>query len=136
MKILNLTQHTATAEQVEAGVQDMLAASLSGLKDALTFDAAPSAAEITERAEYIAELAAMYDLSQSDDDGGCEQYPTAAMIGGALWLMAPLARELRARGITPMFAFTRREVVESHGPDGAVTKTAVFRHTGFVEAIM
>lgn len=57
------------------------------------------------------------------------------MIGGALWLMAPLAAELRDRGIEPVFAFAVRDTEEQIQPDGSVRKVAVFRHTGFVQAI-
>jgi len=57
------------------------------------------------------------------------------MIGGALWLMAPLATELRARNIEPLFAFSQRESVELVAENGDVVKTNVFRHVGFVPAI-
>ena len=55
-----------------------------------------------------------------------------AMIGGAPFLMGPLERALISRGIFPAYAFSRREVVEKATADGEVTKTAVFRHEGFV----
>ena len=56
------------------------------------------------------------------------------MISGALWLMAPLADALRAQGVTPVYAFSRRESVERMDEHGQVLKTAVFRHIGFIEA--
>lgn len=128
--ILNLTQHPATPEQIAQGVADMPAAALQGLKALLTFDTLPDAQEIEDRAAAIAELAASVDLLGSDDADSSP--PHAAMIGGAGYLMPALERHLRGYGIEPLHAFTRREVVESVGADGAVTKTAVFRHAGWV----
>ena len=58
-----------------------------------------------------------------------------AMIGGALWLMAPLAEELKARNIQPVFAFSLRESSEIAMPDGSVRKTLVFRHVGWIPAL-
>jgi hypothetical protein len=122
MMILNLTQHPASADQIAAGVVDMTGPALAALKAALTFDAAPVGAEIKARAATIAEIAS------AAGGGDC----ASAMIGGAGYLMPALESALWARSIEPLHAFTRREVVESTGADGAVTKTAVFRHAGWV----
>jgi len=56
------------------------------------------------------------------------------MIGGAPWMMGPLVRALHAAGVVQcLAAFSRRESVERTDPaTGAVTKTAVFCHMGFV----
>lgn len=124
MRIINLTQHPSTPEQRAAGVFDMEGDKLAKLKRYLTFDNPPSENEIYSRAATIALLAV-----------GNKPCPDAAMIGGALWLMAPLARELRVQGITPLFAFSVRETEEQVQPDGSVRKTAVFRHAGFVPAV-
>ena len=43
-----------------------------------------------------------------------------------------LEEALMKRGIVPLYAFSRREVVETPLPDGSVKKTQVFRHLGFV----
>lgn len=126
--IINLTQHTATPDQT--GVVDLRGDELFALRDALTFDALPTAEEIHRRAEYIADLAVHNGLGEEDDP-----FPDAAMIGGAPYLMAPLTDALRARGITPLFAFTAREVEEQPQPDGSVRKVAVFRHRGWIEAL-
>jgi len=128
MKIINLTQHQATPEQVAAGVVEP--SNKRSIKDLLTFPASdaddpqgvPSAADIESAAEVLAMRAA--------DEGA-----THAMIGGAPFLMAPLERALRAEGITPLYAFSRRESVEEVQEDGSVTKTQVFRHLGFVPAV-
>ena len=130
LAIVNLTQHPATAEQKAAGVADLPAEQRAELQQLLTFDAPPTAEDISARAHDIAELACYNGLAEHDSI-----QPDAAMIGGALWLMAPLAEELRARGVKPVFAFTRREAEEQPQADGSVKKVAVFRHAGFVEAV-
>ena len=119
MKTVNLTMHPASAEQISAGVVN-LDEGLEGVKRALQFETPPSSEDITARAEFIAGAAVGHK---------------SAMIGGALWLMAPLATELRTRNIKPLFAFSQRESVETVAADGSVVKTNVFRHVGFVPAI-
>ena len=122
--IVNLTQHAASADQIEAGVIDMVGKDLESLKALLTFDDLPSAAEIDRRAREITRLA---------KDALFGQPERKAMIGGALWLMAPLTFYLEAAGINPVFAFSKRESVE-RVVDGKTVKTNVFKHVGFVEA--
>ena len=122
--ILNITQHAASAEQIEAGVIDFVGKDLESLKALLTFKDIPSAAEIDRRAREITRLA---------KDALFGQPERKAMIGGALWLMAPLSFYLKAAGISPVFAFSKRESVEKV-IDGKTVKTNVFKHVGFVEA--
>ena len=119
--IVNLTQHLASAEQRAAGVVDV-----AGVIPLLNFGALPSALEIQGRALALASIAVL----------ALEGQPgyRAAMVGGAPYLMAPLQRTLIAAGIEPLYAFSRRESIEVTGAYGAVTKTAVFRHAGFVGA--
>jgi len=123
--ILNLTQHPATAEQVAADVVDVTgfvpgddAATLRGL---LTFEEIPSELRLHSNAMAIAAFAVRRGAKR-------------AMIGGAPFFMAPLERALRDAGVEPVYAFSRRESVEEKQPDGAVRKSAVFRHVGFVSA--
>lgn len=120
MPIINLTQHAATAEQLAAGVVDLPADQKAALQVQLTFDDIPSADNIRSRAEAVAALAEGHE---------------GAMIGGALWLMGPLTAALRAAGVHPVFAFSRRESVEQIQPGGSVKKVQLFRHAGFVEAV-
>ena len=130
--IVNLTQHPATPDQLAAGVVDLAGDELAILKDALTFGELPNEQEIRDRADFIAELAAMNGLG---GDEGDSPMPDQAMIGGAMWLMAPLASALRVRSIEPLFAFSVRETEEHAQPDGSVRKVAIFRHAGFVPAV-
>ena len=130
--ILNLTQHPASSEQVDLGVVDLRDEQLGALKELLTFDFCPNSAEIKDRAEAIAELASFNGLA---GDEGDSPFIDTAMIGGALWLMAPLAQALKERGIEPFFAFSVRETEEQTQADGSVRKVVVFRHTGWVPAL-
>ena len=118
MKILNMTQHNITSEQIEHGVVNLLPAEWRA--EVLTFTDLPQKGEVQQRAERIARLVAKTGFD-------------TVMIGGAPFLMAPLVIALKRRGIKPVFAFSRRESVETMTDDGAVTKTQVFRHLGFVE---
>lgn len=113
--ILNLTQHVGTPEQ---GVTEPT--NKAEVQALLTFENLPTAIEVAERAGKLACLA---------HESGAE----SAMIGGAPFLMGPLAETLKGFGIKPLFAFSRRESVETVNADGSVSKTAVFRHCGFVE---
>lgn len=119
MKIINLTQHAATPEQVEAGVFDVTGDALIILKRRLTFDVLPTRENILHAAIALAYMAATNGA-------------THAMIGGAPYLMAPLETTLKEIGVTPLYAFSVRESVEETLPDGSVRKTNVFKHGGFV----
>lgn len=119
--ILNLTQHNATPEQIAQGVQ---ATPLASVKALLNFDTLPSREQLTARAAQIAEIAA----SAANENGA-----NAAMIGGAPFFMGFLECELSQLNIKPLYAFSQRESVETHAPDGTVQKTNVFKHIGFVE---
>ena len=123
--ILNLTQHPATTEQIEAGVVDLPDSVRPALIGWLTFSQLPSREEIEDRAEALALLA---------DSLLPEEGNPAAMIGGAPYLMAALEAALRNQRIRPLYAFSRRESAEQVLPDGTVRKTSIFRHAGFIAA--
>ena len=118
--ILNLTQHSPTPEQVEAGVVEMAPEQKEVLKDLLNFQVIPSNKNVEDRAGIIAVLAR---------GAGA----THAMIGGAPYLMSALEAALKNNGIKPMYSFTQRVSIEKTQDDGCVIKTAIFKHIGFVE---
>ncbi len=118
--IINLTQHRATPEQVKAGVVDLPDEQREELSRWLTFDEIPDPDGLNATAHAVARMAR---------DAGAD----AAMIGGAPFFMPDLERVLRHMGVTPVYAFSRRESVEVTDEDGNVRKTAVFRHMGFVK---
>ncbi len=121
MKILNLTQHVATADQIAAGVVEPADKEL--VQALITFEQLPIAKELRAKAEALAQMVA-YD-----------KYDTV-MIGGAPFFMAPLEAALRARNIKILYAFSKRESVDEMQKDGSVKKVQVFRHAGFVEVPM
>ena len=118
-KILNLTQHAASAEQKEQGVFEPL--EKSKVQEHLTFRSLPSKEEISAKAFALAEIAASASAE-------------SAMIGGAPYLMGPLEAELKKRGIQPLYSFSERKSSEKTLPDGSVEKVAIFCHAGWVEA--
>jgi hypothetical protein len=117
--IANLTQHNASPEQVEAGVVELDLSSSTNIRSKMTFNNLPTAEELTNVANDIA--ATVSALGH-----------TSAMIGGAPFFMSYLENALTAQNIQFMYAFSVRQSVETTNPDGSVTKTAVFKHLGFV----
>ena len=118
--ILNLTQHTPTTEQLEAGVVELPVEHKEVLKGLLDFAELPTHEGILARAIAITALARGAGVTQ-------------VMIGGAPYLMGALEATLKDNGIKPLYSFTQRVSVESMKEDGTVVKTAIFKHIGFVE---
>jgi len=114
--ISNLTQHSATPEQLAQGVVNLEGGQPAAL---LTFSSVPRCWDVFARASALADLA---------HASGC----AAAMIGGAPFLMASLERALELRGIIPAYAFSERVSSETAGADGVVTKVNTFVHSGWV----
>lgn len=117
-KIVNLTQHPASAEQIKQGAINLPNESI--LKNALTFNGLPTKEAIQNRAALITGLA-------------LEEGATHAMIGGAPYLMSALERTLKEKGVQPMYAFSERVSVEKTTETGEVVKTSTFQHKGWVE---
>ena len=124
--ILNLTQHTATPAQVEAGVVEPPQKLKARIAYMLTMDAIPTWEELSERAEALGDMVFEYN------DAAPEPVRDV-MIGGAPFLMAMLESALVGREFRPLYAFSRREAVDEHQADGTVVKRQVFRHLGFVK---
>ena len=127
--ILNLTQHKATNEQVQAGVVDLPEDLREVLIDLLTFNSLPSEEEIDYRAEKIV---ALVNVSIRINGSTFTSLFYQAMIGGAPYLMAPLELALQLNHIDPLYAFSVRESIEETKLDGTVKKVNIFRHAGFV----
>tara|TARA_B100001123_G_scaffold408216_1_gene501194 strand:+ start:675 stop:1061 length:387 start_codon:yes stop_codon:yes gene_type:complete len=121
--ILNLTQHKATAEQLEAGVEEPIPVNKQEIQKLLTFESIPTKEVIEERARQLSFIAKGYLRSK-------DAY--TVMIGGAPFLMAALEKALRAENLDPVYAFSKRESTEVDDGTGGVRKVAIFRHLGFV----
>lgn len=115
-KILNLTQHLASAAQIKGGVIEP--SNKQEVQELLNFKALPSREEVNKRAEKLAHVVVKNNCN-------------TAMIGGAPFLMAPLERALRDIGTSWLYAFSYRESVEEI-IDGETIKRSVFCHKGWV----
>ena len=118
--ILNLTQHQATTEQISAGVIEPEVTDKKTICSLLTFEEIPSKSDLENRANALVAFVTKM---------GCRK----AMVGGAPYLMSYLESALKSKGISPVYAFSKRESIDQPQPDGSVKKVAVFRHAGWVE---
>jgi phosphotransacetylase len=123
MRILNFTQHDATAEQLSAGVVEPDADNKERIRQLLTFEQIPTQSELRQRATDCAVLASVLVRKY-----GCD----AVLIGGAPFFMCHLESALRLFKVRYCYAFSRREVEEQIQSDGSVRKTHVFKHVGFI----
>ena len=118
MEIINLTNHQATPNQLEAGVVEP-AELREAIKPLLNVDLLDGVENIRLQAKEIARL-----VSEAGDY-------KVAMIGGQLELCNALVVQLTALGIQPVTAKSLRTSKEVHNDNGTVTKVAVFNHEGF-----
>lgn len=152
MTILNLTQHKATPEQLQAGVVELPKDMKEQLVSLLTFSSVPSKSDLESTARSIAKLATDYnrefavqkDFSNAQRAAfdldlyapGLNSFNNITMfkvmIGGAPFFMSYLEKALEQAKITPVYAFSERVSVDVEKEDGSVVKTAVFKHLGFV----
>ena len=119
MNILNLTQHPASPEQVDAGVINPTPEIKAKIVRLITFNSLPNLDEINARANAVAAMV-----------NGMPEKFGRAMIGGAPFFMGALETALKKIGIVPVYAFSQRIVEESAGGS---EKKVIFKHEGFVE---
>jgi hypothetical protein len=136
--IINLTQHTATPEQIEAGVVELPAEIKSELIKLLTFDKLPTNKELHNRADSVDQIVCDYltrhlkgEESVSRQWRFLRSQNIKLMIGGAPYFMRCL-EDVLSHWATVVYAFSERESVEVE-KDGVVTKTSIFKHKGFIE---
>ena len=82
-KILNLTQHLATPEQIAQGVVDLSEQDRKALVSAITFEELPDVAIIENRAKRVCDIAVKYGIEK-------------VMIGGAPFFMSTLEKALKS----------------------------------------
>jgi len=116
-KVLNLTQHKATIDQV--GVIEP--ENKKKIQNHLTFVSLPEKGIIDIKVHSLVEYCIEFHPSVKE-----------VMIGGAPFIIEPLAIALRAAGFTPVYAFSMRQSVEKV-VNGEVIKSSVFKHMGFVK---
>lgn len=123
-RILNLTQHKATPDQIASGVIDLEPEIRARVIELLTFNELPTHEDISARVEALALIVA-------------DVFPIAfgrIMIGGAPYLLSVLSERLKNDTYVPLYAFSRRESIDVTQDDGSVRKTTLFKHIGFIEA--
>lgn len=129
-KILNLTQHVATPEQIGSGVFEPSEEDKNEIRKLLTFDEKPTCVELHLASLELSKIATKYfSMSYAEDI----EHRGKAMIGGAPYFMRSLENALIDVDVWPVYAFSKRESVDQPQPDGSVRKVQVFRHAGFVE---
>ncbi len=139
-KILNLTQHNSTVEQKEAGIIDMSEELRTKIVPLLNFYKLPSEEDIEYRVVSIQkELYANYGLDYNNPEHTDDIFKKKSkldgfMIGGALFLMTPLADAISYMG-NVYYAFTKRVSIEETQDDGTVIKKSVFKFEGLVPHI-
>ena len=120
--ILNLTQHNATADQINAGINDIPVDFQNTLKGLLTFPTQYTRDDLEYRALQIHELV-------RDFCGTSKEVLEGVMIGGMPSFMPVLESVLISKGIKVGYACTERKSVDKK-VDGKIIKTAVFVHAG------
>jgi hypothetical protein len=113
---INLTQHKSSPAQ---GCAPRTEIQKKTIKELLTFGDLPTEKEIIERASALVNIAVEMEADE-------------AMVGGANYLILYLDPLLRMAGIQPLYAFSKRRVVETTGPGGITKKVSTFKHRGFV----
>jgi hypothetical protein len=144
MSILNLTQHISTPEQLEAGVVEPIAKDV--IQHYLTFEELPTQEVINLHVSRLVSICERWKsrkielLQHATQQSDAIPYTLMevheimrpdVMIGGAPFLMEPLATALKQSGFNPVYAFSRRESIETV-INGEVIKTSKFIHQGFV----
>ena len=117
-KIINLTLHPATEDQIKEGVENYK--DMEVLKKVLTFIDIPDCKYLKYVADRLTNIAKLNGYKK-------------AMIGGAVFFMPVLEKALHEAGITVCYAFSKRVCEETQLPDGSVEKKYIFKHLGFYE---
>ena len=148
MKVLNLTQHKATPEQIDAGVVDLHGQDLAELKMALTVKGIPTHQDIQDKCLIVAGIATRWYVKELEIwRDGCLDYPLHGVgllnaIRGMVMLgsMPPYAQKtltetLQKCGFECVYAVSDRVERESLNTEtGVVTKVVEFAHLGFIQA--
>lgn len=131
MKILNLTQHAATPEQLAVGVVDVGPDVRSDVDKLLAFDDVPTATDLDMRAHLFARLAMVCWCTRNPRGG---QLPRV-MIDPPVYLASAIERNLIEFGIEPLHSFAKPTLtITSTNDDGETVKTLVTEHVGFIAA--
>lgn len=117
MRILNLTQHNATAAQLQDGIENIPSKHQEQLEKLLTFPAGYDLTDLVTSAKALANLTKKLGYE-------------AVMVGGMPSFMPILQAELVKADISVGYARTERVSIDQVQPDGSVRKVSVFKHVG------
>ena len=123
-RIINLTQHTATQSQLDAGVEELKPELKERLLKALNFIGVPTYKDIQEAADEMYHIMHKYSYCYT-----CIDVP-AFMVGGHPALMCALTQFSSIYRMK--FAASDRVSEEVIQEDGSVRKINVFKHIGFI----
>lgn len=124
MNIINLTQHNATEDQLNAGVIDLQGDLKAALVTAITFPAVYTHEDLVSRAKRVVGIV-------RDAQVDCQH----VMIGGMPSFMPVLQNTLQEAGYRVGYACTDRVSVDVPDGNGGVKKTSVFKHVGMYWAV-
>jgi len=135
-KVLNLTQHQATQEQIKDGVIDLRPELQRELKHLLNFGVPPTTKEIMDRVNAIYRIVVEEITGKRIGDENYDKVINEAidgvMVGGAMWLIPALVEDLQ--NATTVYASFSQRVSEEHvNENGEVIKTSRFKHIKLVE---
>jgi len=125
VRLLNLTQHDATKEQIKDGLVDPNESEKSVIRKLLTFDDVPTAEQMIDKSMSLYYLALHL----------IEKYKTAptVMLAGAPWFLPLVEHQLKKGGVKAVYSFSKRCVEEQISKDGkSVKKVSVFKHVQFI----
>ena len=126
--ILNLTQHNATKDQIDAGINDLPELYQDFLKKKLTFPVQYDKEMLVSRANTIAKIVEDF-IEDTIFNTGVAPEVEGVMIGGMPSFMPVLESVLVSKGLKVGYACTDR-VSKDVIKDGEVIKTSVFVHAG------
>lgn len=121
-RIINLTQHKATPDQILAGVEDTKGVTREKLIAALSFHTLPTPGDIEASMQTLLNIMLGYNPTADDKIG--------FMVGGAPYLMSEMV--VFANVFKLYYAFTQRVSIDIPQADGSVKKEFTFKHEGFV----
>ena len=119
MTIINLTQHDATQDQLDAGVVNLIGEAAYKLKQAYRFNYVPSAEEKNRRVREIVQIAI---------DCKAEK----ALLDGPAWLTSALERELAVHEISAVYSFSMYPIIMTMEGDGTLVKRQRIKHMTFI----
>lgn len=126
--VLNATIHVLTKTQIEDGGVEPPQDFKNSLKEELLIVGIPTRKELAKKARSFAlKLEGYIGMHY-----GHMAIKPSILIGSGTPSMQPMiVRELDNLGIHYVYSHSDRECVETHNPDGTVTKQYIFEHKGW-----